>query len=65
MSRNDNKQLAHVKVEHNPEYLLQLTQYMVHLDSNYTSFFIDQQSNWLNTWQILFVEAATRLLKLN
>lgn len=44
MSKNSNKQLAYIKVEHNPKYLLQLTQYMLHMYSNYTLLFsIDQQ----------------------
>lgn len=64
--KNSNKQLAYIKVEHNPKYLLQLTQYVLHLCSNYTlSFVIDQQLKCLNNLYILFVEVATTQLKLN
>jgi len=51
MSKSGNKQLAYIKVEQNPKYLLQLTQCMLHLYSNYTlSFVIDQQLNCLKSW---------------
>lgn len=64
--KKSNKQLAYIKVEHNPKYLLQLTQYVLHLCSNYTlSFVIDQQLKCLNNLYILFVEVATTQLKLN